>query len=217
MLDKMQHIFLTGNFQQAMRKLPNQSVHFIWCDLYYNTNLSALWNEVTRVLIPGGVVIILGAAWNSHDIINSHREWYRFKYYWSRPAGMVEIMLFGPEEPRFRRNTNEPLYKLDSHRSSDSSRYEVITGIDETPEGEAYEKNEIPWSLTKRFIHTFSPAEGTTLDVQLRSVNVSAAASVASIRTHFSVCPEPLERQRIMEHAYNWSKILTSMTEFYLH
>ncbi|TGE29836.1 DNA-methyltransferase [Hymenobacter metallicola] len=104
---------------QVMASLPDGSVDAIIADPpYLTTNLhfdqgafnwSAWWVQARRVLKDNGVVVLFAADLFTLDLIQSNREWYRYRMVWAksrasrfldaawRPlAGHEDLIVFAP-------------------------------------------------------------------------------------------------------------------------
>jgi site-specific DNA-methyltransferase (adenine-specific) len=85
---------------EGMKKLPDESVDMILCDLPYGTTnckwdkvlpLDELWKQYKRILKEDGVVVLTASQPFTTDLINSNRDWFRYCWVWkkSRPSGFL--------------------------------------------------------------------------------------------------------------------------------
>ena len=90
-----------GNCYSLLAAIPAGSVSAIITDLPYNTtscawdkqpiDLPALWQEVKRILVPGGAFVTTAAQPFTTTLINSNREWFRYEliYKKNRPSDFL--------------------------------------------------------------------------------------------------------------------------------
>lgn len=92
---------LHGDCIQLLQSLPDHSVDLVLTDPPFGCtkadwdkplDLSALWAQLRRVLKKTGTVLLFGYEGFTVDLINSNRDWYRYRYVWvkSRPSRFMD-------------------------------------------------------------------------------------------------------------------------------
>lgn len=121
--------YLGGNIHQGdcldvMKKLDNESVDLILCDLPYGTTqnkwdsvipLEALWAEYRRILKPRGVIALSSQGIFTARLIMSNEAWFKYKFVWikSKPTNFLnarrqplrqheDICIFYGKQPEYR-------------------------------------------------------------------------------------------------------------------
>lgn len=90
-----------GDCIQLLQSLPDHSVDLVLTDPPFGCtkadwdkplDLSALWAQLRRVLKKTGTVLLFGYEGFTVDLINSNRDWYRYRYVWvkSRPSRFMD-------------------------------------------------------------------------------------------------------------------------------
>ena len=114
---------LEGDCLNHLEKIPDNSVHLILCDLPYGTTqnrwdsiipLDALWPLYSRILAPGGAVILTGQGPFTARLILSNEAWFRYKITWikSKATNFLnarkqplrrheDICVFYPKQPTY--------------------------------------------------------------------------------------------------------------------
>jgi len=113
-----------GDCLEVMKKLPNQSVDMILCDLPYGTTqnkwdsvipLDKLWEEYRRIIKPKGVIVLSSQGIFTARLILSNEAWFRYKFVWikSKPTNFLnarkqplrqheDICVFYGSQPNYR-------------------------------------------------------------------------------------------------------------------
>ena len=89
-----------GDCLKVMRKIANQSVDMILCDLPYGTTqnkwdsvipLDKLWEEYQRIIKPKGVIALTSQGVFTAKLILSNESWFRYKFVWvkSKPTNFL--------------------------------------------------------------------------------------------------------------------------------
>lgn len=82
---------LHGDCLEEMKKLKDNSVDLILCDLPYGTTASAwdkiidfdkLWNEYNRLITKQGAIVLFASGQFTYKLINSQSDIYRYKWIW---------------------------------------------------------------------------------------------------------------------------------------
>ncbi len=80
-----------GDCLELMKKIPDQSIGMILCDLPYGTTrnkwdsvipLEELWAEYKRIIKPRGVIALTSQGVFTARLILSNEEWFRYKFVW---------------------------------------------------------------------------------------------------------------------------------------
>lgn len=80
-----------GDCLEVMKKIPDQSIGMILCDLPYGTTqnkwdsvipLDALWAEYRRIIKPRGVIALSSQGIFTAKLILSNEAWFRYKFVW---------------------------------------------------------------------------------------------------------------------------------------
>jgi len=91
---------LQGDCLRVMKKIEDQSVDMILCDLPYGTTqnkwdsvipLDLLWQEYRRIIKPKGVIALSSQGIFTAKLILSNEEWFRYKFVWvkSKPTNFL--------------------------------------------------------------------------------------------------------------------------------
>lgn len=80
----------------AMKRLPENSVDCIICDLPYNLtdcawdksaiDLPTMWTEFKRILKPYNSAVMFASGKFTHKLIASNLDWYKYKWIWVKNA-----------------------------------------------------------------------------------------------------------------------------------
>ncbi|BFN03244.1 site-specific DNA-methyltransferase (plasmid) [Moraxella sp. K23] len=80
-----------GDCLEVMKKIPDQSVDMILCDLPYGTTqnkwdsiipLDLLWKEYERIIKPKGVIALTSQGIFTAKLILSNEAWFKYKFVW---------------------------------------------------------------------------------------------------------------------------------------
>lgn len=78
---------------QKMREIPDASVNLVLTDPPYGTtyakwdehiNIPDLWRELSRILAPGGCVVMTSSQPFTSRLVVSNPEWYRCEWVWDK-------------------------------------------------------------------------------------------------------------------------------------
>lgn len=84
---------LHGDCMVEMKSIADKSVDLVLCDPPYGTTLmkwdnilpfGPLWEEYTRVLAPGGCVILFGSQPFTSALVMSRPEWFKYEIIWNK-------------------------------------------------------------------------------------------------------------------------------------
>jgi site-specific DNA-methyltransferase (adenine-specific)/modification methylase len=89
-----------GDCLKVMKKIEDQSVDMILCDLPYGTTqnkwdsvipLDKLWAEYRRIIKPKGVIALTSQGIFTAKLILSNEAWFRYKFVWvkSKPTNFL--------------------------------------------------------------------------------------------------------------------------------
>lgn len=114
---------MEGDCLERLSEVESRSIHLVLCDLPYGTtqnrwdsviDLEALWREYTRVLAPGGVVVLTGQGPFTARLILSNERWFKYKWVWvkSKATNFLnakkqplrrheDICVFYPKQPKY--------------------------------------------------------------------------------------------------------------------
>ena len=128
-------LLIEGDCLNAMQAIPNQSIHFILCDLPYGTTqnkwdstlpLPQLWKHYERILAPRGAVALMSQGSFTAQVISSGREWFKYKIVWIKSK--ATNFLNAKKQPLRKHEDICIFYKEQPHY------------IPQMSEGEAYDK-----------------------------------------------------------------------------
>jgi len=80
-----------GDCLEQMKRIPDNSIGMILCDLPYGTTqnkwdsvipLDGLWAEYRRIIKPKGVIALTSQGIFTARLILSNEEWFRYKFVW---------------------------------------------------------------------------------------------------------------------------------------
>ncbi len=80
-----------GDCLEVMKKIPDQSIDMILCDLPYGTTqnkwdsvipLDILWQEYQRIIKPNGVIALTSQGIFTAKLILSNETWFKYKFVW---------------------------------------------------------------------------------------------------------------------------------------
>lgn len=80
-----------GDCLEVMKKIPDQSIGMILCDLPYGTTnnkwdsiipLEELWKEYKRIIKPNGVIALTSQGIFTARLILSNEQWFKYKFVW---------------------------------------------------------------------------------------------------------------------------------------
>lgn len=125
-LKRLKHaeaLLIEGDCLEGMRAIPDRAVNLVLCDLPYGTtqnkwdsviNLSDLWEQYSRILAPGGAVILMGQGPFTADLIRSNLSEFKYKIVWvkSKATNFLnakkqplrrheDICVFYPKQPTY--------------------------------------------------------------------------------------------------------------------
>ena len=93
----MENIYLeNNNALSVLRKLDNESIDLIYCDLPFGTTqnkwdsvlpLDKLWVEYKRILKPRGIVILFAQIPFSITLGASNLKWLKYEWIWDKKLG----------------------------------------------------------------------------------------------------------------------------------
>ena len=78
-----------GDCLEVMKKIPDQSIDMILCDLPYGTTqnkwdsvipLDILWQEYQRIIKPNGVIALTSQGIFTAKLILSNETWFKYKF-----------------------------------------------------------------------------------------------------------------------------------------
>ncbi|WP_056963256.1 DNA methyltransferase, partial [Levilactobacillus spicheri] len=114
-----------GDCLELMKKLPDNSVDAVICDLPYGTTnckwdtiipFEPLWHEYKRIIKLGGAIVLFGTEPFTSQLVGSNLKWYREHLTWikHRPSNFAnakymhmkyteDIIVFGSKRPTFNR------------------------------------------------------------------------------------------------------------------
>lgn len=83
-----------GDCLEAMKKIPDNSINLILCDLPYGStkckwdsiiDIEKLWNEYKRIIIkPSGVILLFAQQPFTSKLISANYEWYKYNLIWKK-------------------------------------------------------------------------------------------------------------------------------------
>ena len=82
-----------GDCIEVMKKIPNQSIDMILCDLPYGTtqnkwdsiiDLDRLWSEYKRIIKPNGAIVLTAQGVFTAKLILSNEDWFKYKIIWEK-------------------------------------------------------------------------------------------------------------------------------------
>jgi site-specific DNA-methyltransferase (adenine-specific) len=83
-----------GDCLEVMKKIPDNSIHLILCDLPYGStkckwdsiiDIEKLWNEYKRIIIkPTGVILLFAQQPFTSKLISANYEWYKYNLIWKK-------------------------------------------------------------------------------------------------------------------------------------
>ena len=113
-----------GDCFEIMKKIDEESVDFVLCDLPYGTTqnkwdsvipLDELWKQYSRILKPKGVIALTSQGIFTARLILSNEAWFRYKFVWvkSKPTNFLnarrqplrqheDICVFYRKQPNYR-------------------------------------------------------------------------------------------------------------------
>ena len=113
-----------GDCLKLMKKIPDQSIDMILCDLPYGTTrnrwdsiipLDQLWEHYTRVIKPRGIIALTSQGIFTAKLIVSNESWFRYKFVWvkSKPTNFLnarrqplrqheDVCIFYNQQPDYR-------------------------------------------------------------------------------------------------------------------
>ncbi|CEQ00523.1 DNA modification methylase [[Clostridium] sordellii] len=80
-----------GNCLEIMKKIPEESISLILCDLPYGTTSCSwdsiipfedLWKQYNRIIKKNGAIVLFSAQPFTTKLINSNLKHYRYSWYW---------------------------------------------------------------------------------------------------------------------------------------
>ena len=87
---------LHGDCLELMKKIPDKSIHLVYCDPPYNTlnskacpwdkpiDLDAMWVELKRIGVANCAYIFHCKQPFTTDLINSNRKWFSYEIIWEK-------------------------------------------------------------------------------------------------------------------------------------
>lgn len=82
-----------GDCLELLKDVPDNSVHFICCDLPYTTteyewdsdvDLTLLWEQYKRVITSNGVIALFGSEPFSTRLRMSNMKWFKYDWIWKK-------------------------------------------------------------------------------------------------------------------------------------
>ncbi len=82
-----------GDCIEVLKKIPDQSVNLILCDLPYGTtqnrwdsviDLEQLWDHYKRIIKPKGAIVLTAQGVFTAKLILSNEEWFKYKIVWEK-------------------------------------------------------------------------------------------------------------------------------------
>lgn len=82
-----------GDCIEVLKKIPDQSVNLILCDLPYGTtqnrwdsviDLEQLWNHYKRIIKPNGAIVLTAQGVFTAKLVLSNEEWFKYKIVWEK-------------------------------------------------------------------------------------------------------------------------------------
>lgn len=134
-----------GDCLDYMPLLADASVNLILCDLPYGTTSNTwdtiipfdrLWEQYTRILAPGGCILLFGSQPFTSALVESNRKWFKYELIWNknkcgspglakiRPMKVHEnILVFAPGKTVY-----NPIMEAGTPYSRQSSKEEGYVG-----------------------------------------------------------------------------------------
>ena len=81
---------------EGMKRIPNESVDMILCDLPYGTtiakwdeiiNFNSLWEQYKRIIKDGGAIVLTASQPFTSKLIMSNLNWFKHEWIWKKNAG----------------------------------------------------------------------------------------------------------------------------------
>lgn len=78
---------------EGMKKIPNNSIDMILCDLPYGTTACSwdiiipfdeLWEQYKRIIKENGAIVLSSSQPFTTDVINSNRKWFKYCWVWDK-------------------------------------------------------------------------------------------------------------------------------------
>ena len=99
-----QYKLVQGDCLKVMKKIPDQSIDLILCDLPYGTtackwdtviDFKKLWSNYMRIIKPSRAIVLFGTEPFSSQLRLSNLEYFKYDWYWrkSRPGNFVSARL----------------------------------------------------------------------------------------------------------------------------
>lgn len=150
-----------GDCLSVMRRLEDQSVDMILCDLPYGTTrnkwdsvipLEALWAEYRRIIKPKGVIALSSQGIFTAKLILSNESWFRYKFVWvkSKPTNFLnarrqplrqheDLCIFYGSQPDYRpvMSKGEP-YNKGTRKAQYTGSYGDFKPVQVKSDGERY-------------------------------------------------------------------------------
>jgi site-specific DNA-methyltransferase (adenine-specific) len=150
-----------GDCLEVMKKLPDQSVDMVLCDLPYGTTqnkwdsvipLDKLWAEYRRIIKPKGVIALSSQGIFTARLILSNEAWFRYKFVWvkSKPTNFLnarkqplrqheDICIFYGSQPHYRpvMSKGEP-YDKGTRKAQYTGSYGDFKPVQVKSEGERF-------------------------------------------------------------------------------
>ena len=92
----MSYDIYNENCLEGMKRLPDNSVDCIICDLPYNLtdcawdktaiDLPTMWEQFKRILKPYNSAVMFASGKFTHKLIASNYDWYKYKWIWVKNA-----------------------------------------------------------------------------------------------------------------------------------
>ena len=82
-----------GDCLELMKKIPNQSIDLVLCDLPYGTTrnkwdtvipLEPLWEQYKRIIKENGAILLFGQQPFSSTLVNSNQKMFRYEWVWEK-------------------------------------------------------------------------------------------------------------------------------------
>lgn len=197
--------------------INDRSVDLVLCDLPYGItacswdvelDLDRLWVEYKRILAPRGAVVLTATQPFETKLINSNRDWFRYKWVWrkTRAVGFLnakkmplriheDILVFAPGLTRYNPQFTQGIpYVSKRSKAAKSGVYRDVMRSDTVNTGFRYPKDFVEFSNTNEkvihstqkpvalfeyLIRTYTDEGGLVVD----NTSGSGTTAIASINT----------------------------------
>ena len=151
----MTYSLFLGDCLEEMKKIEDQSIDLILCDLPYGTTackwdviipFDKLWEQYNRILKPNSVAVLFGSEPFSSFLRLSNIKKYKYDWVWDkvtarghlvakkRPMQQTEyISVFGGTK-YYPQMVKRPPDKIEIRKKTEYSRTEIMGGVIRTPQ-----------------------------------------------------------------------------------